>query len=155
MEALGTFDIVYSWGVLHHTGRMWNAVGQACTAVAREGHLFIAIYNDQGPRSIWWTRVKRTYNVLPALLRPFYLIAFAAAFELVAVILAIVRIQPRRLVDRWTRYHNVRGMSRWHDLVDWIGGYPFEVATPETVRDFCCARGFALERLRTCGGRMG
>jgi 2-polyprenyl-6-hydroxyphenyl methylase/3-demethylubiquinone-9 3-methyltransferase len=46
-------------------------------------------------------------------------------------------------------------MSRWHDIVDWIGGYPFEVATPESVIDFCRARGFTLERLKTCGRRMG
>ena len=82
-------------------------------------------------------------------------VGFAAAFECAAVAVAIVRLQPRRLVARWTRYHNVRGMSRWHDLVDWIGGYPFEVATPEAVADFCRARGFTVERLRTCGGRMG
>jgi len=46
-------------------------------------------------------------------------------------------------------------MSRWHDIVDWIGGYPFEVASPEAVFDFCRERQFGLERLRTCGGRMG
>jgi 2-polyprenyl-6-hydroxyphenyl methylase/3-demethylubiquinone-9 3-methyltransferase len=46
-------------------------------------------------------------------------------------------------------------MSRWHDIVDWIGGYPFEVATPEAVVDFCHIRGFTVERLKTCGARMG
>ena len=48
-----------------------------------------------------------------------------------------------------------RGMSRWHDVVDWVGGYPFEVATPDAVLDFCRARGFNLIRLKTCGGKMG
>jgi 2-polyprenyl-6-hydroxyphenyl methylase/3-demethylubiquinone-9 3-methyltransferase len=46
-------------------------------------------------------------------------------------------------------------MSRWHDVVDWVGGYPFEVATPGAVLDFCRARGFNLIRLKTCGGKMG
>ena len=59
------------------------------------------------------------------------------------------------LVDRWTKYDSVRGMSRWHDIVDWIGGYPFEVAKPEQVLDFCRLRGFELARLRPCDGRMG
>jgi 2-polyprenyl-6-hydroxyphenyl methylase/3-demethylubiquinone-9 3-methyltransferase len=47
----------------------------------------------------------------------------------------------------WTEYRNERGMSRWHDLVDWVGGYPFEVASPQKVVRFCEARGFRLERL--------
>ena len=66
-----------------------------------------------------------------------------------------MRFQPRRFIRRWTNYQNVRGMSRWHDIVDWIGGYPFEVATPEAVLDFCQVRGFTIERLKSCGGRMG
>ena len=33
-------------------------------------------------------------------------------------------------------------MSRWHDCVDWIGGYPFEVAKPGDVVDFCGRHGF-------------
>jgi hypothetical protein len=88
-------------------------------------------------------------------LRVPYVLTFAAALEAGAVAVALARMQPRRILDRWTRYHNVRGMSRWHDIVDWIGGYPFEVATPEAVFDFCRQRQFGLERLRTCGGRMG
>jgi 2-polyprenyl-6-hydroxyphenyl methylase/3-demethylubiquinone-9 3-methyltransferase len=155
MEALRTFDIVYSWGVLHHTGAMWQALDRACRAVAPGGRLFIAIYNDQGARSAWWARVKRVYNSLPRPARVAYLLVFAAALECAAVAVALARLQPRRIVNRWTCYHSVRGMNRWHDLVDWIGGYPFEVATPEKVFDFCRARGFSLERLKTCGGRMG
>jgi 2-polyprenyl-6-hydroxyphenyl methylase/3-demethylubiquinone-9 3-methyltransferase len=50
---------------------------------------------------------------------------------------------------------NKRGMSYWHDLVDWIGGYPFEVATPEAIFDFYMARNFELIALKTCGGRCG
>jgi 2-polyprenyl-6-hydroxyphenyl methylase/3-demethylubiquinone-9 3-methyltransferase len=46
-------------------------------------------------------------------------------------------------------------MSRWHDLVDWVGGYPFEVATPELVFDFYRERGFSLVQLKTCGGSLG
>jgi 2-polyprenyl-6-hydroxyphenyl methylase/3-demethylubiquinone-9 3-methyltransferase len=155
MQSLGRFDVVYSWGVLHHTGLMWTAVDRAAHAVAAGGTLFIALYNDQGLQSVRWTRVKRTYNRLPRALRPAYLLAFGVALEAAALGLSIARLQPRRFVERWTKYENVRGMSRWHDVVDWVGGYPFEVATPEAVLDFCRARGFNLIRLKTCSGKMG
>lgn len=155
MQSLGTFDVVYSWGVLHHTGRMWPAIDRVAQAVGPDGHLFIAIYNDQGWRSTCWRRVKRTYNRLPGSLRPLYVLAFGAAFEGAAMAKAIVRLQPRRMLDRWTRYENVRGMSRWHDVVDWVGGYPFEVATPEQVVQFCQERGLALVRLNGCGRKLG
>ena len=55
----------------------------------------------------------------------------------------------------WTQYRRTRGMSRWHDIVDWVGGYPFEVARPEEIFAFYRDRGFELERLRTCGGGLG
>lgn len=155
LDSLGTFDIVYSWGVLHHTGEMWTAIDNASRRVASGGRLFIAIYNDQGPVSTWWARVKRTYNRLPPLLRMPYLLAFGAALEMGAVAKAVARLQPGKLVERWTRYEGVRGMSRWHDIVDWVGGYPFEVATPEAVVAFAVSRQFVLVRLRTCGGKMG
>ena len=69
MRSLGTFDVVYSWGVLHHTGSMWAAVDQTCQAVGSHGWLFVALYNDQGPKSAWWASVKRTYNTLPRIFR--------------------------------------------------------------------------------------
>jgi 2-polyprenyl-6-hydroxyphenyl methylase/3-demethylubiquinone-9 3-methyltransferase len=155
MTSLGRHDIVYSWGVLHHTGDMWRALEEAGRAVAPRGTLFVAIYNDQGLASVCWRWVKRTYNALPSMLKVPYLLAFGAALELGAILMALVRLQPWRVVDRWTRYHNVRGMSRWHDVVDWIGGYPFEVARPDRVIEFCRARGFELSRLKACGRRMG
>jgi len=155
MAQLGMFDVVYSWGVLHHTGEMWRAMQMAAARVAPGGRLFIAIYNDQGTQTRFWTTVKRTYNRLPRALRLPYLVAFAGALETAAASLAIVRLAPAALVRRWTNYESVRGMSRWHDLVDWIGGYPFEVARPEQVFEFYQARGFRLAALRTCGGRMG
>lgn len=155
MGALGRFDVVYSWGVLHHTGAMWAGIENACRAVAEGGRLFIAIYNDQGLPSVWWTSVKRAYNNLPQPLRAIYLLTFAAALEVAAFGSTLVRLQPRRFVDRWTRYENVRGMSRWHDIVDWVGGFPFEVATREEIIRFCVARGLELAQLKSCGRKMG
>jgi 2-polyprenyl-6-hydroxyphenyl methylase/3-demethylubiquinone-9 3-methyltransferase len=69
LENLGKFDIVYSWGVLHHTNDMWNALNNASERVADSGTLFISIYNDQGMQSKRWLRIKKLYNALPFGLR--------------------------------------------------------------------------------------
>ncbi len=156
MEALGEWDLVYSWGVLHHTGAMWDAIDAACQRVADGGRLFIAIYNDQGFRSRAWTWVKRTYNRLPPVLQRLYILAFMVPLELKQIAKYTLRLRPHEYVRLWrSAAYYERGMDYWHDIVDWIGGYPFEVATPEAIFDFCRARGFELERLRTCGGSHG
>jgi 2-polyprenyl-3-methyl-5-hydroxy-6-metoxy-1,4-benzoquinol methylase len=150
MRALGTFDVVYSWGVLHHTGRLWGAVDAAAAAVAPGGTLCIAIYNDLGSRTRRWRAVKRAYNRLPTRLQP----VFAALVSLPEECKTFVRMcltgRPDRYIRRWTT-PDQRGMSHWRDIIDWVGGYPYEAATPEQVFDFCRARGFTLTGLR-CGG---
>ncbi len=62
---LGQYDIVYSWGVLHHTGDMWRALENVARAVAPGGVLFIAVYRDQGWISRYWLLVKRTTTLEP------------------------------------------------------------------------------------------
>jgi 2-polyprenyl-3-methyl-5-hydroxy-6-metoxy-1,4-benzoquinol methylase len=152
---LGRWDVVYSWGVLHHTGSMWRALEIAQARAEEGGTLFISIYNDQGLKSRLWRAVKRTYNRLPTDLRlPFTLLVMGPR-EMLAFGLAIARGRPMSYIRSWTEYKRSRGMSRWHDMVDWVGGYPFEVAKPEQVFEFLQARGFQLERLFTCGGGSG
>ena len=148
VSALGEFDIVYSWGVLHHTGALWDALDIAASAVAPGGLFFIAIYNDQGRRTRVWSVVKRLYVRVPAL-RPL-LLGIAAAGLLGPVIARdTVRGTP---LAHFRSYGRRRGMAVWTDLVDWVGGWPFEAATPEAVFDFCSDRGLVLERLRTTQG---
>jgi 2-polyprenyl-6-hydroxyphenyl methylase/3-demethylubiquinone-9 3-methyltransferase len=126
---------------------MWMALEHAGRLVKDGGKLFIAIYNDQGTASNRWRSLKRTYNHSPKLLRPPILWA------------AFVQIYWRRLLKEmvllrgfqtFRGYAGLRGMSPWRDLVDWVGGYPFEVAKPEAIFDFYRARGFRLEKLVTC-----
>ena len=150
VRSLGTFDIVYSWGVLHHTGRMWDAVDAACGAVAPGGKLFIALYNDLGTRTSRWRVIKRAYNRVPAIVRPLFTAIAIAPEELKNMARSIVTGHAGDYVRSWTAY-NGRGMNHWRDAVDWVGGYPYEVATPEAVLDFCRARGFELTAMR-CGG---
>ena len=78
LSRLGSFDVVYSWGVLHHTGDMWSALGNAERLVAPGGRLFISIYNDQGLRSRIWRLVKLVYNALPDPLRGPYTRRFSS-----------------------------------------------------------------------------
>jgi 2-polyprenyl-3-methyl-5-hydroxy-6-metoxy-1,4-benzoquinol methylase len=155
VRGLGLFDVVYSWGVLHHTGSMWAGLENAALAVAPGGTLFLSIYNDQGVMSAFWARIKKTYNRLPRALRPAFAAAILLPWEAGRLGYRVAIFQAGEYVRSWTQYHRSRGMNRWHDLVDWIGGYPFEVAKPEEVFDFFRSRGFELRRLKTCGGRHG
>jgi SAM-dependent methyltransferase len=156
---LGTFDLAYSWGVLHHTGDMWRACGNAADAVASEGTLAIAIYNDQGLPSRVWTRVKKAYVEGGQVRRKALLTAYDAWFrgkdaaaDAMALRHGASAVAEQRRARKVTR---PRGMDRKHDLIDWVGGYPFEVAKPEEIFDFFHRRGFSLESLVTCGSGLG
>jgi 2-polyprenyl-6-hydroxyphenyl methylase/3-demethylubiquinone-9 3-methyltransferase len=154
MAALGTFEIVYAWGVLHHTGDMWRALENVCARVGSTGVLAVSIYNDQGRRSATWRSVKRTYNRMPPPLRRPFAAAVIAPGETARALRSVLAGDARAYARLWRRA-GPRGMSRWADIVDWVGGYPFEVARPEEVLRFCRARGFVLENLKTVGGAAG
>jgi 2-polyprenyl-3-methyl-5-hydroxy-6-metoxy-1,4-benzoquinol methylase len=144
LEGLGSFDIVYSWGVLHHTGDQWSAMDNVSGLVRPGGRLFIAIYNDQGAISRYWTGVKRLYNS-----------NWLARWLLIAIYtpwIIWLRWLYRKLRGRPTAE---RGMSMWFDMLDWLGGYPFEVATPEAVFRFLRDRGFELREMITLGNGSG
>jgi 2-polyprenyl-6-hydroxyphenyl methylase/3-demethylubiquinone-9 3-methyltransferase len=155
VSSLGQFDVVYSWGVLHHTGQMWRAIDLVQTRVASGGRLFIAIYNDQGFKSRYWTRIKRLSNALPAWLQPPFAVVVWLPREALTAGYLLARLRPREYIESWTKYQRVRGMSRWHDLLDWVGGWPFEVAKPDEIFRYLKTRGFALQQLKTCGGGLG
>jgi 2-polyprenyl-3-methyl-5-hydroxy-6-metoxy-1,4-benzoquinol methylase len=151
IKSLGTFNVVYSWGVLHHTGEMWRALENAQLPVKAGGKLFIAIYNDQGSKSRRWKWIKKTYNELPRFLKIPFALAVMAPEEIKAMLRSLVLLKPAEYLHRWTRYDTNRGMNRWRDIIDWVGGYPYEVAKPEEIFDFYRARGFMLTKMK-CGG---
>jgi 2-polyprenyl-6-hydroxyphenyl methylase/3-demethylubiquinone-9 3-methyltransferase len=155
LETLGQFDVVYSFGVLHHTGSMWPALANAAGLVAPDGRLFIAIYNDQGSRSRRWRLVKRIYNRLPRPLRyPWAVIAIAPT-EFKAATMAMIAGRFGGYLRDWTRPGPTRGMTRWRDVIDWVGGYPFEVASPDEIFDFYRERGFVMTKLVCKGAGSG
>jgi 2-polyprenyl-6-hydroxyphenyl methylase/3-demethylubiquinone-9 3-methyltransferase len=138
LNQLGQFDVVYSWGVLHHTGAMWHALDNIIPLVAGGGQLFIALYNDEGLKSRYWHMVKKAYVKHPLMRWPLIMLHMPYPFLPSFVF---------RLISG--RSKEERGMSLWYDIVDWVGGFPFEVASPKAVLDFCCGRGFRLDNLRT------
>ena len=141
IESLGQFDISYSWGVLHHTGVLWQALFNASITVKEEGYLFIAIYNDQGLISSLWKIVKKTYCsgslgkfLMTVIFYPFFFISG----------LLIDLFSLRNPVTRFKEHKKYRGMSLIHDWKDWLGGYPFEPANPKSIISFYDNLGFKL-----------
>lgn len=132
-RTLDTYDIVYSWGVLHHTGAMWKAITQACSLVKKGGLFWIAIY-VKGPAYGNDLALKQTFN----------------RASVVGKKVIVTKEIAKRMLLRWKRNQNPfawnvkhpRGMTAYHDLLDWLGGYPYEVASREEVVDFCRKRGF-------------
>lgn len=157
LAGLGTFDVVYSWGVLHHTGDMWTALDLTEGLAAPTGLAFIAIYNDQGFASKQWTRVKRLYVSSGPFGKQIVLGLSSGYFHLRRAALAVPQriYQTVRRLPRPVAAPRARGMDRATDLVDWVGGYPFEVAKPEQIFGFFHERDWKLERLKTCGGGLG
>jgi 2-polyprenyl-6-hydroxyphenyl methylase/3-demethylubiquinone-9 3-methyltransferase len=152
VRQLGVFDVVYSWGVLHHTGAMWAALKNVDLSVDRNGKLFIALYNDQGSASRLWWYIKKAYVSLPAYLRFLVLIPCYARLWGPSVLKDLVFLRP---FSSWRAYQKARGMSPHRDVVDWVGGFPFEVSKPEEVFFFYKSLGYRLDKLRTCAGGHG
>ena len=143
---------MYSWGVLHHTGQMWRAIDLVQGRVAPGGQLWIALYNDQGGISDRWKRVKQLHQACPPALRTAYVVVIGGVWAAWRVLCLRVPVKLAGIVlgkpqpDAGTaspeaavsnpKAERQRGMHWWYDLVDWIGGWPFEVATPEEVLRF-------------------
>ena len=155
MRGLGQFDVVYSWGVLHHTGQMRRAIELAAQCVGGQGCFAIAIYNDQGAASRRWLAIKRMYHRLPAWLRPAWVVAIAGFYECKFALARLARGRNPLPFADWKQKKQDRGMSAWHDWVDWIGGLPFEVAKPEQIILPLVDQGFQLTNLTTVGNGWG
>ena len=152
LQTLGSFDVVYCWGVLHHTGAMWTGLENMIPLVKEGGKLFLAIYNDQGKLSAFWRAVKQAYNHTHPRLRFLILWPIGLYFVTGFTLKDIFRLRKPRI---FSEYDDVRGMSVWANVVDWVGGYPFEVASRQKIIDFYRQRGFTLDRLVSCGRKLG
>ncbi len=153
VDKLGKYDIVYSWGVLHHTGNMNKAFENITKLCNKNGYLYIAIYNKcQGLNTLLfgsstlWVTIKKTYNNFGSmgkrLMEAIYLIRwfFGLIFTL---------RNPIRYIKT---YSNTRGMSFFTDLQDWLGGYPYEFATIDELINYFGKKGFATIKSKSSSG---
>ncbi|MFT5434189.1 MAG: 2-polyprenyl-3-methyl-5-hydroxy-6-metoxy-1,4-benzoquinol methylase [Myxococcota bacterium] len=155
VESLGKYDFVYSWGVLHHTGEMWEAIENASIPVKDDGTFFIAIYNDTGSQVERWKWIKKTYCKLPGPLKSPFAVLVTLPEEGKRLVRAVVKLRPSEFFRFWHTYTTSRGMNRWFDIIDWVGGYPYEVATPDEIFDFGKAKGYRLTKLKVGGVGLG
>ncbi len=132
VSSLQKYDIVYSFGVLHHTGNMWKALQNTIELVNDNGYLYLALYNYKrginGSKT--WLMIKKVYNKSPKILKNVYFFVYAYA---VTMYMLFKFKNPMKEIKY---YHTNRGMNFWTDLRDWIGGYPYEYASREEVINF-------------------
>jgi 2-polyprenyl-6-hydroxyphenyl methylase/3-demethylubiquinone-9 3-methyltransferase len=133
--------LVYSWGVLHHTGAMWRALELAATLVRPGGTLAVALYNRHWTSSLW-RLVKIAYNRSPAPLGEAMVDAYVRAGT------AYQRATGRRVEP-------ARGMKVRHDVRDWLGGLPYEYASREEVVAFGKRRGWLARTVVPARGMTG
>ncbi|MBF0196761.1 MAG: class I SAM-dependent methyltransferase [Planctomycetes bacterium] len=143
LEKFQQFDVVYSWGVLHHTGSMWQAIMNAADKVKPRGQFFIAIYNKHWT-SIIWKGIKWFYNTSPSFVKS----TMNQVFTLIIFLWLLVSTgrNPLKLE---------RGMDFKHDVIDWIGGYPYEYASIDELDQFLAKRGFKRTNLKKPYGWTG
>lgn len=133
-DGSGTFDVVHSWGVLHHTGNMATALRNAASLVRPGGHFIIAIYNRHWSSRAWWW-IKRAYQFLPK---------FGQR-------LMVGALWPVIFVAKWLSaggnpLRQSRGMDFHYDVIDWVGGYPYEYGSVAEITRFVEPLGFQLQR---------
>lgn len=133
LNELGKFDIVYAWGVLHHTGSMWKAMHNTANQVKPSGTLVVSIYNQHFTSPLWKI-IKWSYNRIPRPLQKVMLIFFSG----IIYITKLITTKRNPLIKE-------RGMDFWFDVVDWIGGYPYEYTEPNNVISFMANMGFKLQ----------
>jgi 2-polyprenyl-6-hydroxyphenyl methylase/3-demethylubiquinone-9 3-methyltransferase len=121
-------DIVYSWGVLHHTGQMWKAVANASRFLQPGSLFYIALYQTT-PRTPYWIALKKKYNAASPLRK--------RILEYQYILRHVLLPELIRFRNPWPHirdYEENRGMDFLTDIRDWLGGYPYEDASiPETL----------------------
>ena len=137
LKSLGLFDIVYSWGVLHHTGNMWQAIENSISLVQPGGIFWISIY-QKGAGYIKALDLKKKYNKSSGFEKK--IMIYSRIFKMMAH-----RILKGKNSFKWNQ-KTTRGMNTYHDLVDWLGGLPYEVATSEEITIFCHSKNLELKK---------
>lgn len=139
LQSLGQFDIAYSWGVLHHTGAMWEALEKSFGLVKPGGKLWVALY-VKGPRYPKDLALKKRYNAASE---------FGKRWMIYQRIGKVILSKLGHFENpfAWNQKKR-RGMNVYHNIVDWLGGLPYEVASENEVLKFGRSYGFILEEIK-------
>lgn len=124
------FQVVHSWGVLHHTGEMYKAIDNSMSLVAPKGHFIIAIYNKHWS-SLSWLFIKWFYCKSPAWIKKFMIYLFYPIIYLAKFI--VTGQNPKK---------QERGMNFFYDIIDWVGGYPYEYASTKEIISYFEKKGY-------------
>jgi SAM-dependent methyltransferase len=128
------FDIVHSWGVLHHTGDLRRALANAGSLVRPGGYFVIAIYNRHWS-SLPWLGIKALYVHSPRWIQRLMIAGLYPVIWLAKLV--VTRNDPMT---------KERGMDFYYDVVDWVGGYPYEYATIGEMEEICRPLSLSLVR---------
>ncbi len=131
LAAIQPADVVYSWGVLHHTGAMWKAIENAATLIKEGGLFYIALYTTT-PATPYWIEIKKRYNRASSFQKRLMEYRYVFRHHIRPALSA--RKNPLTVLCSINR---TRGMDFMTDVRDWLGGYPYEDAKPEEVFLFC------------------
>ncbi len=116
------FDVVYSWGVLHHTGNMEKAILNSRKLVNDEGYLIIAIYKKTYFCKMWHF-IKKLYCNSPRFIKKIF------NFTFYTLRLSLYLIKGNKI----SKYKQIRGMNLYFDSIDWLGGFPYESASKDVI----------------------
>jgi len=131
IQSLGEFDIVYSWGVLHHTGKIWDALNNSRIPLKKDGILYVSLYSKeayQNPPPEYWLNVKQNYNKAGYYNKKL--------IEVKYIYNSLMKSKIRniyQLIKMAFHYKINRGMSLWTDVKDWLGGWPMEFTSAQEV----------------------
>lgn len=139
-EQFGTFDIVYSWGVLHHTGDMHQAISKSLNMVSPGGLCVLGLYSKTLMCG-FWKQVKKYYSKSNKsrqdIIRNIYITLYR-----ISALIAKRKTFKEILGD----YHQNRGMDFFNDVHDWLGGYPYESIRPDELIKYVNTLGFECIR---------
>lgn len=134
IQSIDKADIVYSWGVLHHTGDMWKALRNVTIPLKQGGILYIALYTTDvyiKPNTQFWLNVKRKYNLGNIFTKRMMECAYA-----IRTLIRPCIMQRKNPFTVMAEYKKSRGMSYWTDVRDWLGGWPMEFAGLQETKEF-------------------
>jgi 2-polyprenyl-6-hydroxyphenyl methylase/3-demethylubiquinone-9 3-methyltransferase len=145
-QSLGLFDVVYSWGVLHHTGDMYRALRSAAGLVAAGGQFIFALYRRT--HLCWfWKLEKRWYAHAGEIAQARTRALYVGLFRFTRPLVAFIRPGVHGTFDSYVaEYRQNRGMDFYHDVHDWLGGWPYESISPAETDRFMQQLG--LRRVR-------